>query len=152
MIRPALAALVLTLAPLPALAAPSGVADQIQRLEDAVNRAYAANDLKTYFSYYAPDLRALFPEGPTTKPAYIQEWTQLVKSGGGIEAFTASDMRIQVSPHGDVAVASYQAVARTRTPGKASQDERFFETDVWFKRAGAWKIVEIHYSDAPPAK
>jgi ketosteroid isomerase-like protein len=61
-------------------------------------------------------------------------------------------MRIQVSPHGDAAVASYQAVARTRTPGKASQDERFYETDVWFKRAGVWKIVEIHYSDAPPAK
>ena len=39
---------------------------RIRALEANVNAAYAANDLPAYFTYYADDLRALFPEGPTT--------------------------------------------------------------------------------------
>lgn len=134
-------------------AAPLSAEQQIRQLEDRVNAAYAANDLATYFTFYADDLRALYPDGPTTLPAYRTEWTAFIKGGGGIVSFTDSDMRIQVSPKGDSAVASYLATVATRTPGKRVSTSRFSETDVWFKRAGQWKIVEIHYSENPaPAK
>jgi ketosteroid isomerase-like protein len=134
-----------------ACAAPSAAETQVRQLEKAVNDAYAANDLPTYFSFYADDLRALFAEGPTTLPAYRADWTSFVKSGGAIESFKDSDMRIQVSPSGDAAVASYLAKVTTRTPGKGVTASSYSETDVWFKRAGQWKIVEIHYSENPPA-
>ncbi len=145
----ATACLGLTLAA-PAQAAP---AEQIRKLEAQVNAAYAANDLPKYFAFYAEDLRALFPDGATTLPKYRQSWTAFIKSGGAIERFTYDDLQVQISPAGDCAVASYSATATTRNPGKAASDEHFFETDVWFKRAGHWKIVEIHYSPVEsPAK
>lgn len=144
-----LAALLLGLvAAAPSFAATKPVADRIKQLEDEVNAAYIANDLPKYFSYYADDLRALFPDGPTTLPEYKKSWTEFIKGGGGIESFTYSDLHVQVGPSGDTAVASYSAAVRTRTPGKGSADEKYNETDVWFKRAGKWKIVEIHYSAA----
>ena len=134
----------------PALAGPVSVEREIRRLEDAVNAAYAANDLPKYFSYYAKDLRAMYPEGPTTLPDYIVSWTKFIHDGGAVKAFKIGDMRVQVDPAGDTAVASYQAVASVKNPGKAVEDEHFNETDVWFKRHGVWKIVEIHYSEFTP--
>jgi ketosteroid isomerase-like protein len=133
----------------PAHAAPGDAESQIRRLESAVNAAYAANDLATYFTFYADDLRALFPEGPTTLPAYRSDWTAFIKGGGAILSFKDSDMRVQVSPAGDAAVASYLAAVVTRTPGKGDVASSYSETDVWFRRAGQWKIVEIHYSENP---
>ncbi|MDR3510045.1 MAG: nuclear transport factor 2 family protein, partial [Caulobacteraceae bacterium] len=135
----------------PAGAAPVSAEMQVRQLEKAVNAAYAANDLPTYFAFYADDLRALFAEGPTTLPAYKADWTAFIKSGGAIERFQDSDMQIQVSPSGDAAVASYLASVSTRVPGKGAVQSSFSETDVWFRRAGQWKIVEIHYSENPPA-
>ena len=67
-----------------ASAAPISTAEQIRKLEARVNAAYAANDLATYFSFYADDLRALYPEGPTTLPAYKAEWTAFIQGGGAI--------------------------------------------------------------------
>ncbi len=134
---------------LPACARQPSPEFQIRQLENSVNAAYAANDLPTYFSFYADDLRALFPDGPTTLPAYKADWTAFIKSGGAIESFKDSDMQIQVSPGGDAAVASYLAKVTTRTPGKGVSQSSFSETDIWFKRAGSWKIAEIHYSENP---
>jgi hypothetical protein len=56
-------------------------------------------------------------------------------------------MRAQASPKGDAAVASDLAAVTTRMPGKGEIKSSFSETDVWFKRNGQWKIVEIHYSE-----
>jgi ketosteroid isomerase-like protein len=130
-------------------AAPVSAELEIRRLETASNAAYAANDLPTYFGFYADDLRALFPEGVTTLPAYKLSWTAFIKSGGAILSFKDSDMHVQVSPGGDAAVASYLASVVTRTPGKGEVKSSYSETDVWFRRNGQWKIVEIHYSENP---
>jgi len=144
----ALVAIVLTS---PAAAGPAPVEAEVVKLEGEVNAAYAANDLAAYFSFYAEDLRALFADGPTTLPAYKAEWTAFVKGGGGIVSFKDSDMRVQASPDGDAAVASYLATVITRFPGKGDVKSSYSETDVWFRRDGQWKIVEIHYSENPAA-
>jgi ketosteroid isomerase-like protein len=129
-------------------AAAEDVGQQITALEAKVNAAYQANDLPTYFSYYADDFRGLFPDGVQSKPDYVTSWTAFIKSGGGIEKFTYTGLVVQVSPSADAAVASYHAVARTKYPGKPPEDDKYNETDVWFKRGDAWKLVEVHYSDA----
>jgi ketosteroid isomerase-like protein len=134
---------------LPALpAAAADTAQQITQLEAAVNAAYQANDLPTYFSYYADDFRGLFPEGVSSKADYVKSWTTFIKSGGRIEKFTYTGLVVQVSPENDAAVASYHAVATTRNPGKPPEDDKYDETDVWFERGGSWKLVEVHYSEA----
>jgi ketosteroid isomerase-like protein len=132
----------------PSQAAGASIVDQIKALEDQVTVAYIANDLPKYFSFYAADLRAVYPEGMTTLPEYQKSWGEFVKSGGAILNFVISDMQVQVGPSNDVAVASYQAAVRTKNPGKDPVDEKYNETDVWFKRGAKWQIVEIHYSAA----
>jgi ketosteroid isomerase-like protein len=129
-------------------AAAADVADTISGLEAKVNAAYQSNDLPVYFSYYADDFRGLFPDGVQSKPDYVKSWTAFIKSGGGIEKFSYFGLVVQVSPAADAAVASYHAVARTKNPGKPAEDDKYDETDVWYKRAGAWKLVEVHYSEA----
>jgi ketosteroid isomerase-like protein len=125
---------------------------EIWDLEDKMNAAYAANDLPAYFGYYSDDFTQWLPEGRTDLPQYKKEWTAFIQGGGKVEADHISDMHIQVSPSGDTVVASYLLNVRTRYPKGEIRDEDFHESDVWFKRNGAWKVVHLHYSAAPKKK
>ncbi len=129
---------------------PTGNAEQeIRALEDKANAAYAANDLPTYFSFYATDFTQWLPEGRTDLPSYQKEWTEFVHGGGRVEAVNLSDMHVQIGPSGDTAVASYLIHVRTRDAKGVVTDEDNQESDVLFKRGGVWKIVFLHYSSAP---
>jgi len=134
----------------PAIAA--APADEIRQLEVNINEAYANNNLPVYFSYYADDFRGIFPDGFITLETYRKEWTDSVKAGNILVNFTYSDMQIQVSPGEDAAIATYRATASMRYVGKAPVDEHYFETDVFFRRGGVWKLVEVHYSTAAEKK
>jgi len=125
---------------------------EIVDLENKMNAIYAANDLPNYFAYYAPDFTQWLPEGRTDLPQYKQEWTAFIQSGGRIQANEISDMHVQIGPAGDTAVASYLAHVKTRSEKGTVSDEIFHETDVWFKRDGSWKIVQLHYSAASVKK
>jgi ketosteroid isomerase-like protein len=125
---------------------------QIRELEEKVNGAYAANDLATYFSYYADDFSQWLPEGRTDLAAYQREWTQFIHGGGRVEAATFSDLHIQIGPSGDTAVASYILHVRTRDAKGQVSEEDNQESDVFFKRGNVWKIVFLHYSPAPKKK
>jgi ketosteroid isomerase-like protein len=146
------AGLCLALALPAARAAAPDAAEQIRQLEAQINAAYAANDLPRYFSYYAADFRGMFPEGPTSLAEYKRSWTDFIKAGNAIVSFTYTDVQVQVAPSGDAAVASYLATARTRYVGKEPVDEKYFETDVFFRRDGKWQLVEVQYSPQPEAK
>ena len=130
----------------------SDAAREIQELENKVNAAYAANDLPAYFSFYAPDFTQWLPTGRTDLETYRKEWTNFISSGGKVEGVDIADMHIQIGPNADTAVATYRLQVKTRSPKGQVDDEAFQETDVWFKRAGAWKIVHLHYSPAPKAQ
>ena len=86
---------------LPCIAQQSEIDKQIRDLEDKMNAAYAANDLPTYFAYYADDFTQWLPEGRTDLPQYKKEWTAFIQSGGRIESAHPSDMIIQIGPNGD---------------------------------------------------
>ena len=130
----------------------SSAEKEVLDLEDKMNEAYAANDLPTYFAYYADDFTQWLPEGRTDLPQYKKEWTEFINSGGKIESDQISDMHVQVNPAGDTVVASYLLHVRTRSPKGEVSDEDFQESDVWFKRDGVWKVVHLHYSPAPKKK
>jgi ketosteroid isomerase-like protein len=137
---------------MPGVAQKSEAEKEILALEDKMNAAYAANDLPTYFAYYADDFTQWLPEGRTDLPQYKKEWTEFIRSGGKIESDLISDMHVQVGPAGDTAVASYLLHVNTRSPKGQVRDEDFHESDVWFKRDGVWKVVHLHYSPAPKKK
>ena len=133
----------------PCYAQSSKTEEEIRELEDKMNQAYAANDLPTYFGYYADDFTQWLPEGRTDLPQYKKEWTAFIRSGGKVESDQISDMHIQIGPNGDTVVASYLLNVKTRSPKGVVNNEDFHESDVWFKRNGTWKVVHLHYSAAP---
>ena len=136
----------------PCFAQSSDPENEIRELEDKMNAAYAANDLPTYFGYYADDFTQWLPEGRTDLPQYKKEWTAFISRGGKVESDQISDMHIQVGPSGDTVVASYLLSVKTRSPKGVVSNEDFHESDVWFKRNGTWKVVHLHYSAAPKKK
>ena len=52
----------------------------------------------------------------------------------------------QVMPGGDIAIATSYIDNRTRSPDGTKSTSRAFETDVWQKTDGKWKIISLHYS------
>ena len=124
--------------------------DQVRAAVIAFNEAYADNDLATYFGYYADDATLWFDTDRVTLEEYKKDWHELVEGGGGVETNRLSDIRVRVSPGGDVAIATYSLEVVTRYPDGRRTNERSAETDVWFRRDGGWTIAHIHY-DAEPA-
>ena len=82
--------------------------------------------------------------------AYHQMWTALMEAGGGVELNEMSDIKVQVMPSGDVVIATSFIDNRTRSPDETTTTLREFETDVWQKIDGKWKIISMHYSEILP--
>ena len=116
----------------------------------AFDHAYATNDVETYFSFYADDATVYFSGARQDVDAYYEEWTALMEAGGGVEKNEMSDLQVQVMPSGEVAIATSFIDNRTRYPDGTTVTIRAFETDVWQKIDGAWKIVSLHYSEIEP--
>jgi len=121
-------------------------AGEIEKLVVAFNQAYERNDLEEYFSYYADDVTQWFESGRVSLADYKKSWYELIQGGGGVEKNALSDIRVQMSPAGDAAVATYALDVVTRQVDGTKTHERAFESDVWYKRDGKWKIVHLHYN------
>ena len=115
----------------------------------AFDHAYATNDIETYFSYYADDATVYFYGARQDVDAYHVEWTAMKEAGGGVEKNEMSDLQVQVMPCGDVAIATSFIDNRTRSPDGTISEAKAFETDVWQKIDGQWKIISLHYSEIP---
>ena len=116
----------------------------------AFDDAYATNDVDTYFGFYADDATVYFYGARQDIAAYHEEWTAMMEAGGGVEMNEMSDLQVQVMPCGDVAIATSFVDNRTRTPDGTTSTIRAFETDVWQKIDGKWKIISLHYSEIVP--
>jgi len=128
---------------------PASAETEIHDLEVKINSSYAANDLTAYFAAYAPDFTQWLPEGRTDLAAYRREWTEYIAAGNRVQSAEFSDLHIQVGPSQDAAVASYLLHVKTKLADGRITEEDNQETDVFFKRDGVWKIVELHYSLLP---
>ena len=140
------------LASVPSQTTPVATAEQeVRAFEQEYNAAYAANDLPKYFSYLAPDFMQWLPSGRTDKASYEKSWTRFITGGGKVLSAELSDVQIKVGPGNDTAVASYLLHVKTHS-ARGDSDDTYQETDVLFKRGGAWKVVYLHYSEAPKQK
>ncbi len=116
----------------------------------AFDRAYATNDVDTYFSFYADGATVYFFGARQDLAAYYDQWTAMMEAGGGVEKNEMSDLQVQIMPSGDVAIATSFIDNRTRYPDGSITTSRAFETDVWQKIDGKWKIISLHYSEIAP--
>lgn len=135
----------------------SAVADQHSAVEaevrDAVksyNGAYGGNKVEAYFSHFADDADLYWYGARQQLSAYHEEWSALVEGGGGVEKNELSDIQVRVLPGGNAAVATYFIDYRLRAPDGEVTETQAFETDVWQKIDGAWKVVSAHYTEIAP--
>jgi ketosteroid isomerase-like protein len=112
------------------------------------NAAYEKNDLDTYFKAFAPDLTQWFPSGRVDLASYRASWTKYIGAGNRVEKAEVRDLRVQVNASADAAVATYVLRVTTRTVKGEVSTEDNQETDVLFKRNGAWTIVHVNYAPA----
>lgn len=139
-----------TLMPVAALADHHQMAEtELRRAVAAFNAAYAENRVDDYFSRYADDATVYFYGARQDMTAYYEEWVEMIDAGGGVEKNEISDLRIQVMPDGDVGIATYFVDYRARAPDGQISAAKAFETEVWQKIEGDWKIVSLHYSEIP---
>src|SRR3546814_4402409 len=82
---------------------------------------------------------------------YETGWRKNIANGGGNAKVAVTDLRIQIDPTGDAAVATYILEVTPRVKGEPQTTvERNQETDVLFKRDGQWQVVhrsEEHTSE-----
>lgn len=115
----------------------------------AFNGAYAANRVDEYFAYYADDVSLYFYGARQKLQGYHDEWAAMVAAGGGVEKNQLSDVQVRVMPGGDVALASYFIDYRMRAANGEVSASKAFESDVWQRIDGKWKVVSLHYSEIP---
>ncbi len=82
--------------------------------------------------------------------AYYKEWKELIESGGGVETNEVSQEIFQVLPGGKAVVASYFIINVTRYPEGETIAGNFYETEVWQKIDGEWKVINLHYTEIVP--
>lgn len=138
------------------LIALSAVADQHKSVEaevrDAVkafNGAYARNDVNGYFSYFDDNADMFWAGARQTAAGYRVEWVATIDAGGAVEKNDVLDLQVRVLPGGNAAIVSFFIDYRMRTPDGEIVEEKAFETEVWQKFDGAWKVVGLHYTMIP---
>ena len=73
-----------------------------------------------------------------------------MEAGSGVEKNETSHFQVQVMPSGDVAITMSFIDNRMHNPEGSKTAARVFETDVWQKIDGKWKIISLHYSEIAP--
>ena len=116
----------------------------------AFDAAYANNDIDTYFGFYADDATVYFYGARQDMVAYREEWAAMMEAGGGVEKNEMSDLQVQVMPCDCVAIATSFIDNRTRAADGTITTVEAFETDVWRKIDGKWKVISLHYSEIAP--
>lgn len=147
-ILPLLAAALMSL---PATADHHGAVDAaLLEAVEAFNEAYLTNDVERYFGLFSEDAHLYWGGERQAVPDYRNSWTAMIARGGGVEKDEASDLKVRMLPGGNGAMASYFVDYRMRTPEGEIYAERAFESVVWQKIDGDWKVVGLHYSTIPP--
>lgn len=131
---------------LPGTVAASEQEDEVRSLVVDFNNSYLQNDLDRYFGYYADDATLWFNSGRSSLASYREGWYELIDSGGGVRKNTLSDIRIQMSPGGDAAIATYKVDVETESPDGEISHTLAHETDVWFRTDDGWRIAHVHYT------
>ena len=129
----------------------SSAATEVTNAVKAFNKAYETNDVEGYFNHYANDAMLYFYGDRWEVSTYHEYWkTAVVGAGGGVEKNMQSDLQVKVTSGGDTAIAAYFVENRSRSPEGEINEEKAYESDVWQKIDGVWKIISMHYSVIPP--
>lgn len=120
---------------------------EVVKLAKEFNKAYATNRVDDYFGYYAKNASLYFFGERQSLEKYNRDWHEMAAAGGAVQRNDISDVEVQVLNGESIAVVTYFVDNQTRTAEGEVTTARAFETDVWQKTQGVWKIVNLHYSE-----
>lgn len=121
--------------------------EELRRIVQGLGDIYKAGDFAGYLDHYASDITMFFAGTVMTAGEVRQFIASLFESGGKVLDFQiGSRDHIQFSASGDAAIVSYPWRERFRHPGGSETDTEYHQSEVWFRRNGAWKIAHIHLS------
>jgi ketosteroid isomerase-like protein len=124
---------------------PMDIMDELRKAIRRKNDAYRAGDIAGYFKAYAPDISVYFA-GSLMNFEEMRRLTEAQFAGGGklLEYQIADSDHIAVSAAGDAATVSYPWRERFRFGDGRVTDTEYYETNVWYRRNGEWRMVHIH--------
>jgi ketosteroid isomerase-like protein len=134
------------------LAAESTAEAQVTSAVHETVKAYNDNDYEKYFSMFADDITIFrAARGRWTKKEYHDGWKAAIERGGGVASAGVEDLRVQMSPAEDSAVATYLMPVKSRFPGgvvPAGRNENivYNMTEVWYRREGKWIMVHMYWT------
>ena len=116
----------------------------------AFNKAYEDDDVEHYFSFFAEDADMYWSGARQTTAGYRDDWIATVEAGGAVEKNGVSDLVIRMLPGNEAGITSFFIDYRFRSPDGEVTEEKAFETEVWQKIDGTWKLVGLHNNVIPP--
>jgi len=117
------------------------VEQELIKLENESNNAWAKHDMEAYARLLADDYLCTGPDGDVITKA--QDLAELESDEKIYTSIMADDFKVRV--YGDAAVVSFRLTSKSHYKGKEySGQERF--TDTWVRRDGRWQCVAVHYS------
>jgi len=125
---------------------------EIRDFEERFNKTYESNDVKAYLDFFTDDMTQVWQEGRMDMPEYRKFWPAEIDKGRRVLEVRTADMAIHTGPSNDSAVASYRIFVKERLVDGSISESWNQETDVIHKIDGRWKVVHMHYSDAPSTK
>jgi ketosteroid isomerase-like protein len=117
------------------------VEQELIKLENESNNAWAKHNIEAYARLLADDYLCTDPDGDVITKA--QDLAELKSDENLYSSIIADDFRVRV--YGNAAVVSFRATYKSQYKGKESTGQERF-TDTWVKRDGRWQCVAVHYS------
>jgi len=128
---------------------PTPTRDEVLQVVRDWNDAFAQNDVERYFTYVDEDVSVLTPAIPYRVEGLAQDREDFefsLRSGKTwVQLFQMMQPSVLLAAEAAVVTYFWRGCLGK---GEAATTASFKETDVLFRRSGAWKIVHIHLSRA----
>lgn len=120
---------------------------EVWKVIEAFNRAFAANDPETYFTFIDEDIVVIIPSSPYRIEGIKDDREEFEHSlrTGSTRVGYFQELQPLIQVFGDTAVVTYYSRG-TYGPEGSAATAYLKETDVLVKKNGRWKIVHIHVS------
>lgn len=121
-------------------------AEELRAILRKLPDIYRSGDIDGYLSYYAPDVSANYSGLMANAEGTRKFLKSLFEGSGKTLEFYVGEFQMQFDESNDAAVVSYPWREKFQFGDGHVTDTEYFESDVWFRRDGRWKIVNVHQS------